>query len=106
MNNSLKKIWVRDFVRDYLKKNWYRYDIDRNESMDHHEAYEFFIDLVPKTKFEKLGYVEVYNQQNTKGDEQLDRDECYVAIVKLIGTDLSNINTIDQLKKTIVENMK
>jgi len=29
--------------------------------MDHHEAYEFFIDLVPKTKFEKLGYVEVYN---------------------------------------------
>jgi len=45
------------------------YDVDRNDSMDHHEAYEFFVDLVPKTSFEKLGYVKVYEMQNTKGDE-------------------------------------
>lgn len=68
------------------------YDVDRNDSMDHHEAYEFFVDLVPKTSFEKLGYVKVYEMQNTKGDEQLDKDEMYVALIKLIGTDLSLIN--------------
>ena len=65
----LKRMWIRDFVRNYLEKNWYMYDIDRNESMDHHEAYEFFIDLVPKTSFEKLGYAKVFEDQNTKGDE-------------------------------------
>jgi len=66
---QLKRMWIRDFVRYHLEKNWYMYDVDRNDSMDHHEAYEFFVDLVPKTSFEKLGYVKVYEMQNTKGDE-------------------------------------
>jgi hypothetical protein len=48
-NTHLKRMWTRDFVRTYLEANWYKYDVDRNDSMDHHEAYEFFIDLIPKT---------------------------------------------------------
>ena len=82
------------------------YDIDRNESMDHHEAYEFFIDLVPKTSFEKLGYAKVFEDQNTKGDEQLDRDEMDVALVNLIGADLTLINDQNQIKKAIVDKIK
>ena len=82
------------------------YDIDRNESMDHHEAYEFFIDLVPKTSFEKLGYAKVFEDQNTKGDEQLDRDEMDIALVKLIGADLRLINDQNQIKKAIVDKIK
>ena len=82
------------------------YDIDRNDSMDHHEAYEFFVDLVPKTSFEKLGYAKVYEDQNTKGDEELDKDEMSVALLKLIGTDLSNINDQNQIKKAIVDTIK
>lgn len=36
--------------------------------------------------------MEVYKQQNVKGDEQLDKDEMYAAMIKLIGLNLKNIN--------------
>ena len=73
--------------------------------MDEIEGYEFFIDLVPKTTFDKLGYYVVFKQQDTEGDGVLDPEEMYDALVKLTG-DHTKVNTFDQVKKAIVNNLK
>ena len=59
---------------------------------------------MPKTQFEKLGYYEVFKKQDVEGDGALDKDEMREAMIKLVG-DQSKVNTTDQVKKAIVDNL-